>query len=103
MNNLDNIFSQLKKTEPVIEDDSFTTSIITKIPEVYELPLWKKNLILLFATCLGSGVAAWALPIGDIFPLITNLGVVLSFLTIIAMAIYVMSLVVVWDDQSFSS
>jgi len=101
MNKLENIISQLKETEPIIKDESFTSDVIMKIPQIYELPLWKKNLILLLATCLGSGISVWALPLENIFLLMTNSAVFLPLIVAITIAIYTMSFLIVREDQSF--
>lgn len=62
MSDFDRMCTQLRATEPYLDDNGFTSVVMAQLPRASELPLWVKNLILLGATLLGSAIVAMQLP-----------------------------------------
>ena len=94
--NLDNIFAQLRRTEPHLPDEGFTRAVLVQLPEPYELPLWIKNLLLLGATGIGSAIAAWQMPAVKLSQLMAMHGMLLPALGIAATVVYLLSGTVIW-------
>ena len=63
MDKFDTLFAQLRQTEPYIEDRGFARAVMAQAPTRQSLPVWEKNVILMLATILGSGIAAWQFPV----------------------------------------
>jgi hypothetical protein len=87
----------LRDSEPVIDDDCFSASVMTKLPQTHELPLWKKNTLLITATAIGSVFVAWQLPhaaIVDVLNTITTDW--LTLLTLAAPLTYVTAVTAMW-------
>lgn len=99
MNDLDKLFTELRASEPYLDDDDFTAGVMTRLPaQQAALPWWLKNLILMSATVAGAALATWALPVqqllGDIFSLGLNLN--LESLGAAALVTYLLSGVALW-------
>lgn len=59
----DNLFKSLRDSEPYLPDDGFTQTVIGKLPSRREIPVWQKNLLILFSAIVGSALAATVLPV----------------------------------------
>lgn len=97
MIDLESRFSAARQSEPYLDDSGFTAAVMTRLPRRNELPLWLKNLILLGATALGSAVVVWQLP--PVLPLAdkaASIATSFEFIATAAMAVYAVSLGVVW-------
>jgi hypothetical protein len=66
MKDLDLVCSELRATEPYLEDNGFTAVLMARLPRRRQLPDWVKNVLLLGATALGSLICALQLP-ADLF------------------------------------
>ena len=66
MKDIDNLFAELRTSEPYLADSGFTAVVMAQLPRSRELPLWVKNLMLLSATALGSAIVATQLPAGNL-------------------------------------
>ncbi len=64
MKDIDNVFAELRGSEPYLADAGFTDVVMAQLPTNRELPFWLKNLILLAAAALGSIMVAMQLPTG---------------------------------------
>lgn len=59
LDTLDAMVTQLRRTEPAIADGHFTEAVMTQLGRYHQLPAWLADTLVLIATVLGSGVAAW--------------------------------------------
>jgi hypothetical protein len=94
---LNTITVLLRGSEPVIDDDFFSASVMTKLPQIHELPLWKKNTLLITATAISSAFVAWQLPqvaIVDVLNAITTDW--LALLTLTVPLTYVAAVAAMW-------
>ncbi|MEH6551334.1 MAG: hypothetical protein V7711_05320 [Pseudomonadales bacterium] len=64
--NIEMMFQNLRKSEPYLPDDGFTMAVMAQLPTPTILPTWKKNLLLMTATVIGTGLTASLLPVGTI-------------------------------------
>lgn len=101
MNKLESQFAAARRSEPYLDDAGFTFAVMAALPRSNELPLWVKNMILLVATALGSAIVVWQLPpvifLGDkAASIATNF----EFIAMAAMAVYTISLGVVWAARN---
>ncbi|HJP39540.1 MAG: hypothetical protein QF483_06120 [Gammaproteobacteria bacterium] len=60
---VDTITAHLRKTEPFLTDNPFTTTVMAQLPCTRKLPGRKKNTLLLAVTTLGSAIAASQIPV----------------------------------------
>ena len=110
---IDDIFGELRVTEPYLSDDGFSSAVMLRLPEAAELPLWVKNLILLAATAFGSALVTWQLPLEKLTTLLATQTVLLSTQTALlsiqtltlpvfagaAAVIYLLSYGAIWGVQ----
>ncbi len=97
MIDLDSQFAAARRSEPYLDDAGFTVAVMARLPRRNELPLWLKNIILLAATALGSAVAVWQLPpILSLADKAASVATNVEFIAIAAIAVYGVSLGVVW-------
>ena len=91
---LDKFFSEIRSSDPYIDDDGFTLGVLNSLPAARELPLWIKNSILMLATLLGTAMAAWQLPVMELISSIATASVSIPMLIAIVAATYAMSFIV---------
>jgi hypothetical protein len=110
MTDLDRVAGMLRRSEPYVADNGFTSAVLARLPSARTLPLWEQNLILLAATVIGSAIAAWQVPAAGfvsfvsatmrpLFDLAPALGQFQSTTTLIvagAAAVYVLASVSMW-------
>ena len=96
---IDDIFGELRDSEPYLSDHSFTSAVMLRLPETTELPFWIKNLILLIATAFGSALATWQLPLQELIALLSFQTLSLTVFTSAAAAIYLLSYGAIWWAQ----
>lgn len=99
MNDLDQLFQELRQTEPYLPDTGFTAAVIVQLPRRNELPLWIKNLLLLAATAAGSAVVAWQLPAAELLSFMASSTLTPQFLGAATIAVYLFSYAAVWVSQ----
>ncbi len=97
---LDKLLTELRQSEPYLHDDGFTAAVTAKLPEIYELPIWLKNLIILLATVAGSAITVWQIPVHKLILFANSLPLTLPVLAMVAVGVYLMSYVVVWMVQT---
>jgi hypothetical protein len=73
MNDIDQLFSELRATEPYLPDSGFTAVVMEQLPRKRDLPEWIKNAILLFAAALGTSIFAAQLPDGTLEVVVSRL------------------------------
>lgn len=96
MNELDDIITGLRASEPYLEDGDFTAGVMRQLPEHQVLPLWVKNLILMVATVTGSAIAALELPVQEMLNALFSISFNLQTLGVAALAIYLLSGAALW-------
>ncbi|MBI2992758.1 MAG: hypothetical protein HYY48_01110 [Gammaproteobacteria bacterium] len=96
MNDIDNLFSELRRTEPYLSDAGFASAVMAQVPRRRELPMWVKNLLLLSATVAGSAVVAWQLPAVELVSLITSMKLSLQTFAAAAITVYLFSYGAIW-------
>jgi hypothetical protein len=64
MRDIDQLFTELRATEPYLPDNGFTAVVMQQLPRTRTLPEWVKNAIVLVAAMLGIAVVAAQLPHG---------------------------------------
>jgi hypothetical protein len=107
-NNLDDMFSTLRNTEPYLADNGFTSGVLARLPEAKQLPAWLTSLIMLVFTAIGSAIAASQAPLVEKFSfmellsLATSSLVSLTTLGIAAISTFVISYIIIWLAQNDS-
>ena len=96
MNELDNIITELRTSEPYLHDGDFTAGVMRQLPEQRTLPWWVKNLILMTATVAGSALAAWEMPVQEITNVIFSFSFNLQTLGAAALVTYLLSGAALW-------
>jgi hypothetical protein len=96
MNGLDNIITELRTSEPYLDDGDFTAGVMRQLPEQRTLPWWIKNLIILSATVAGSALAAWELPVQEIISALFSVSFNLQTLGAAALVTYLLSGAALW-------
>ncbi len=99
-NNFDDMLATLRRTEPYLADDGFTSGVIARLPETRQLPFWLSNLILLLFTAFGSAIAAWELPVIKLVTFTTTSMLSLPVLGAAALVTYLISYIVIWLSQN---
>ena len=104
--NLDDMFTTMRTTEPYFEDDGFTSAVMARLPEAKQLPTWLANLILLGFTTLGSSLAAWQLPVFKWFGALQSSSIAIPLVNPVyalgtaALMTFLASYVVIWLAQN---
>lgn len=99
MNDIDDIFKELRRTEPYLSDAGFTAAVVAQLPRPNELPMWVKNGMLLAATLAGSAVVAWALPAAEMVSLMTSFKLSVQLLVAGSIGVYLFSYGAIWVAQ----
>jgi len=99
MKDIDNLFSELRGTEPYLSDAGFTSAVLSQLPRPRELPLWVKNVLLLSATVAGSAVVAWQLPAVELASLIASFKLNVQVLVGAVFTVYMFSYGAIWVAQ----
>ncbi len=60
---LDKLFNTLRRSEPHLPDDGFTAIVTARLPQRREVPVWQKNILVLFATVVGCALSASLFPL----------------------------------------
>ena len=93
---IDMMFKNLRESEPYLPGEDFMAAVMAELPQPVVLPAWKKNVLLLTATVIGSGLAAsilpaGAIPVNEIISQLTTQIVNLKTLAIAGVAIFALA------------
>ena len=101
---IDMMFKNLRESEPYLPGEDFMAAVMAELPQPVVLPAWKKNVLLLTATVIGSGLAAsilpaGAIPVNEIISQLTTQIVNLKTLAIAGVAIFALGGSAIWADS----
>lgn len=96
MKDIDQLFGELRRSEPYLSDAGFASAVMAQLPRRRELPVWEKNLLLLAATVAGSAVVAWQLPAVELVSLITSMRLNVQVIVAAVTTVYLFSYGAIW-------
>jgi hypothetical protein len=70
---LDALLEQMRRTEPELPGDDFTTAVMRELPPDRAMQEWQHNALLLGATALASAIIAWQMEIPSVATMTTAL------------------------------